>query len=124
MFERDVLCEAEVHDQHHDHDQHDAGAYGVRALKLDHRHAVLATPPAKAPHLLFPLALLLLLLLVFGFGFALTRPRLLSVAVGYFSPNRFSSRLVNSRLLATSLAGRLPISGEPTPEFSLGPSTP
>ena len=61
---------------------------------------VVATAPAQAAHPPSP-------------SLADAKPRSFSVAVGYFSPNRFCSRVVSSRLVAVLPAGRLPITALP-----------
>ena len=98
VFERDVLGEAEVHRDRHDHDEHDPGPHRVRPLQLDDR-PILATPPARGSF-----ALPLGLALGFGLGLRLGDPeglerrgRVLVVeqvgfAAGYFAVVRDVAR--------------------------------
>ena len=113
VFERDVLGEAEVHGERDDHDEHDREAHGIRAAQLDDRDFVVAAPQATAgaAHLRppFPFALRRLLAL---FGWC-DSPRSLSVEAGYFSPYKFCSRVVSSRLVLTLAGGRLPTTALP-----------
>ena len=103
VFERDVLGEPEVHRDEQDQQPHDREADRVGAAELRDRDFVVASPPAGAAHLRLPFLAFLVTFLVFA------KPRSLSVEAGYFSPYRFSERLVISRFFATNEAGRLPI---------------
>ena len=113
VFERNVLREAEVERDPQQDQEQDREAHGVGPAQLDDRDFVVAAPQATAgaAHLPppFPFALRRLLALV---GWCAS-PRSLSVEAGYFSPYKFCSRVVSSRLVLTLAGGRLPTTALP-----------